>query len=39
MKDRFVPAKIREKLLRFSRDRFKREFISFVDEAWETFKP
>ena len=38
MKDRFIPAKIREKLLRFSRDRFKREFISFVDEAWETFK-
>jgi len=38
MKDRFIPAKIREKSLRFSRDRFKREFISFVDEAWETFK-
>jgi len=38
IKDRFIPAKIREKSLRFSRDRFKREFISFVDEAWETFK-
>mgnify|MGYP000889324510 CR=1 FL=1 len=38
MKDRFIPAKIREKSLRFSKDRFKREFMSFVDEAWETFK-
>jgi len=38
MKDSFIPAKIREKSLRFSRDRFKREFISFVGEAWETFK-
>ena len=38
MKDSFIPAKIREKSLRFSKDRFKREFMSFVDEAWETFK-
>ena len=38
MKDSFIPAKIREKSLRFSKDRFQREFMSFVDEAWETFK-
>lgn len=38
MKDSFIPAKIREKSLRFSKDLFKREFMSFVDEAWETFK-
>ena len=30
MKDSFIPAKIREKSLRFSKDRFKREFMSFV---------
>ena len=39
MKDRFIPAKIREKSLRFSKDRFKREFMSFVDDVWKVFKP
>ncbi|WP_273702004.1 glycosyltransferase family 4 protein [Acetomicrobium sp.] len=38
MKDSFIPAKIREKSLRFSRDRFKREFMSFVNDAWKKFK-
>ena len=38
MKDSFIPAKIREKSLRFSKDRFKREFMSFVDDAWKKFK-
>jgi len=38
MKDGFIPAKIREKSLRFSKDRFKREFMSFVNDAWKKFK-
>lgn len=38
MKDSFIPAKIREKSLRFSKDRFKREFMSFVNDAWKKFK-
>lgn len=38
MKDSFIPAKIREKSLRFSKDRFQREFMSFVDDAWKKFK-
>jgi glycosyltransferase involved in cell wall biosynthesis len=38
MKDRFIPSKIREKTLRFSKDRFRQEFSSFVNDAWESFK-
>ena len=38
MKDSFIPAKIREKSLRFSKDRFQREFMSFVNDAWKKFK-
>lgn len=38
MKDSFIPAKIREKSQRFSKDRFQREFMSFVDDAWKKFK-
>ena len=38
MKDRFIPSKIREETLRFSKDRFRQEFSSFVNDAWESFK-
>ena len=38
MKDRFIPSKIREKTLRFSKDRFRQEFSSFVNDAWESCK-
>lgn len=38
MKDSFIPAKIREKSLHFSKDRFQRGFMSFVNDAWKKFK-
>ncbi len=37
MKDHFIPAKIRRKVLHFSKDRFRKEFSSFVNDAWKAF--
>jgi len=34
----FVPSKIRDNAMRFSKNRFRREFLEFVNNAWNMFK-